>query len=79
MRFDPNNLRPICLLETPKKIFKKILSKRIDKITQESLKIRAWNWAESQGGFTHPPIKILNYALEDAKENKKRFGYYFKT
>jgi exonuclease III len=75
--FDPNNLRPIILLETPRKLLNKIIYLRLCKILKEGNHLQQWNWAGSPGGSTYSPIKLLNYAIEEAKGKKKEMWILF--
>jgi hypothetical protein len=68
---NPLNLRPIALLETPRKIFTKIITNRLAKIIQEYNLLQENNWAGLPGGSTKNPINLLNECREDAIHKNK--------
>jgi exonuclease III len=74
---DINKTRPITLLETCRKIFTKIITKRLSKVMIDNPILNANNWAALPGGRTHDPINILNNVMEEARELKKELWLFF--
>src|SRR4051812_38552532 len=72
-----DKLRPIALLEAPKKLFTKILNNRMVRILTKNQVLSELNWAGLPGGCTRNPINILNKCIEIAKEEKKELWITF--
>jgi hypothetical protein len=66
-----DKLRPIALIETGRRIFSKILTKRIDTVITENRILQENNWAGTTGGTTSKPRIILQNMIEDAQVSKK--------
>lgn len=66
-------------METSKKLFTKIITNWLYSSINQYKLISKSNYADLQGGQTTFPIKILKNLLEDAKEKRKKSGYFFKT
>src|SRR5947199_1842135 len=65
-------IRPITLLEIPRKILMKVLTNRLStKLSVNSNILKDHNYAGLSGKSTHEPIHILNAIMEDARESKK--------
>src|SRR5260364_289177 len=76
--FDLNNVRPIILLETLRKVLSKIIMQRLDQIFKEKGVLNGPNFAVLSGESTEDPIHILNCITEEAREKKKKHGCYFR-
>ena len=74
---DINKTRPITLLETCRKIFTKIITRRLSKVMIDNPILNVNNWAALPGGRTHDPINILNNVMEEAREFKKELWLFF--
>jgi hypothetical protein len=66
-----NNIRPIALIETFKKVVTKIVMKRLAKVFMEKEILRGPNFAGLPGNSTEQPVQILNMIMEEAKEKDK--------
>ena len=67
-----NKMRPITLLECPRKLYIKILTNRLSKILSYNKNVlKDNNFAALPGKSTIEPIHILNNIMEDARENNK--------
>jgi hypothetical protein len=74
---DFNNLRPIALLETPRKLFTKILTNRLGNILRDSKILAHNNWAGLPGENTEHPIIIMENIIEEAREQNKECWILF--
>ena len=63
---DLNLLRPIALLEAPRKILTKIISDRMGATLVKNKILQSNNWAGLPKGNTEQPIIIANNILEEA-------------
>lgn len=70
-------LRPIALLEAPRKLLTKILTDRLGKILLEGKILQHNNWAGLPKGNTEQPIIIANNLLEEAREKGKECWLLF--
>src|SRR5581483_9344841 len=66
-----DKLRPIALIETGRRIFSKIITKRMDAVITTNKILQENNWAGTTGGTTTKPRIILQNMIEDAQVNKK--------
>jgi hypothetical protein len=67
-----SKIRPITLLEIPRKILMKVLTNRLsNKLTNRYDILKDHNYAGLPGKSTQEPIHILNAIMEDARESKK--------
>ena len=65
------NTRPICLLETARKLMTKIMNNRLANILHSHNLLKGNNFAGLPGGSCHTPIHILESILYDATSNNK--------
>src|ERR1044071_4159943 len=72
-----NKRRPIVLLEIFRKVFSKILTKRLLHTLTTHKVLKRNNYTGLLGGSTMEPIRILNMIMEDATANKKDLFIYF--
>src|SRR5579859_3393157 len=71
-------MRPITLLECPRKLLFKILTNRLTKILGKNRNIlEDFNFAALPGSSTIEPINILNNLIEDAREKNKELWIMF--
>jgi hypothetical protein len=66
-----NNIRPIALIETFRKVVTKVITKRLAKVMIEKEILRGPNYAGLPGNSTEQPVHVLNMIMEEAKEKKK--------
>src|SRR4029078_1677085 len=66
-----NNIRPIALIETFRKIVTKIITRRLAKVFVEREILKGPNYAGLPGNSTEQPVHILNMIMEEAKEKNK--------
>ena len=66
-----NNIRPIALIETFRKIVTKVLTKRLARVFIEKEILKGPNYAGLPGNSTEQPVHILNMIMEEAKEKDK--------
>ena len=76
---DLNNTRPITLLETAHKAMIRLLNNRLAKIMVTHRILKGNQFAGLPGTSTFEPIRIVNEIIQDAREKKKKSGFYFKT
>jgi hypothetical protein len=74
---DLDLLRPIALLEAPRKILTKILTDRLGRILLKEEILQPNNWAGLPGGNTEQPIIIANNVLEEARSKGKECWVLF--
>src|ERR1043165_7982000 len=72
-----NKTQPIVLLEVLRKIFCKILTKRLSTTLASHKILKGNNHAGLPGGSTMEPIRSLNMIMEDARNNNKPLYIYF--
>src|SRR3954469_2972634 len=72
-----SKLRPIALLEAPRKLFTKILNDRMTEILTEKKILSELNWAGLPGGSTREPISLLNSCMEHANDTRKELWIVF--
>src|SRR5215213_514058 len=65
------NTRPICLLETARKLMAKIMNNRLAAILHRHNILKGNNYAGLPGGSCHTPVHVLESILFDAKSNNK--------
>jgi hypothetical protein len=65
------NTRPICLLETARKLMTKIMNNRLANILYRFHILKGNNYAGLPGGSCHTPIHILESIIHDASSNNK--------
>ncbi|CAG8646355.1 4203_t:CDS:2 [Cetraspora pellucida] len=63
--YNLNNIRPIALIETFKKLVTKIITRRLAKIFTEREILKEPNYAGLLGNSTEQPIYILNIKIEE--------------
>ena len=66
-----NNIRPIALIETFRKVITKVITKRLAKVFMEREVLKGPNYAGLPGNSTEQPVHILNIIMEEAKEKNK--------
>ena len=66
-----NNIRPIALIETFRKVVTKVITKRLAKVFMEKEILKGPNYAGLPGNSTEQPVHILNMIMEEAKEKDK--------
>ena len=77
--YNLNNIRPIALIKTFRKLVTKVITKRLAKIFIEREILKEPNYAGLPGNSTEQPIHMLNMIIEDAQENTKKYEYFCKT
>ena len=66
-----NNIQPIALIETFRKIVTKIITRRLTKVFVEKEILKGSNYVGLPGNSTEQPVHILNMIMEEAKEKNK--------
>ena len=66
-----NNIQPIALIETFRKVVTKVITKRLAKIFMRKEILRESNYIGFLGNSTEQPVHILNMIMEEAKEKDK--------
>src|SRR6185436_11635181 len=66
-----NNIRPIALIETFRKVVTKSITKRLSKVFMEKEILKGPNYAGLPGNSTEQPVHVLNMIMEEAKEKNK--------
>jgi len=66
-----NNIRPIALIETFRKVVTKVVTRRLAKVFTEKEILKGPNYAGLPGNSTEQPVHILNMIMEEAKEKSK--------
>jgi len=66
-----NNIRPIALIETFRKVVTKVITKRLAKVFMEKEVLKGPNYAGLPGNSTEQPVHILNMIMEEAKKKNK--------
>src|SRR5688572_12306102 len=74
---DINKTRPIVLLEIFRKIFSKIITRRLSQTLVTHKILKGNNYAGLLGGSTFEPIHTMNMLMEDACINNKIMYIYF--
>jgi hypothetical protein len=69
--YNLNNIRPIALIETFRKVVTKVLTRRLAKVFTEKEILKGPNYAGLPGNSTEQPVHILNMIMEEAKEKGK--------
>jgi hypothetical protein len=69
--YNLNNIRPIALIETFRKLVTKVVTKRLAKIFTEREILKGPNYAGLPGNSTEQPIHMLNMIMEEAQEKNK--------
>src|SRR5579859_3598277 len=73
-----SKIRPIILLECPRKLLFKILTNRLTKILSKNRNILGdFNFVALPGSSTIEPINILNNLIEDTREKNKELWIMF--
>src|SRR6266487_6612800 len=62
---DLDNLRPIALLETPRKLFTRIMTQRLGGALVKNDILAHNNWAGLPGGSTEHPIIVMENVIEE--------------
>ena len=75
--FNLNNIRPITLIETFRKMGTKIITKWLSKVFIERNILEGPNFAGLPGNSTESLVHILNMLIENAKEEKKEMWILF--
>src|SRR6185295_1237426 len=70
--FSLNNICPIALIETFRKVVMKVITKRLAKVFIEKEVLKGPNYASLLGNSTEQPVYILNMIMEEAKEKNKK-------
>ena len=66
-----NNTRPICLLDTARKLMTRIMNKRLGNILLSHNVLKGKNYAGLPGSNCDTPIAILESIIHDAENNNK--------
>src|SRR5260363_218333 len=66
-----NNIRPIALIETFRKVVTKVITRRLAKVFVEREMLKGPNYAGLPGNSTEQLVHILNMIIEEAKEKNK--------
>ena len=66
-----NNIWPIALIETFRKVVTKVITKRLAKVFMKKEVLKGPNYAGLPGNSTEQPVHILNMIMEEAKEKNK--------
>src|SRR6185295_6072279 len=66
-----NNIRPIALIETFRKVVTKVITKRLAKVFMKKEILKELNYAGLPGNSTEQPVHILNMIMKEAKEKDK--------
>ena len=61
-----NNIRPIALIETFRKVVTKVLTKRLTKVLMRREILKGPNFAGLPGNSTEQPVHILNIMIKEA-------------
>ena len=61
-----NNIRPIALIKTFRKVVTKVLTKRLTKVLMRREILKGPNFAGLPGNSTEQPVHILNMMMEEA-------------
>src|SRR5260364_279498 len=72
-----NNIRPIALIETFRKVVTKVITRRLTKVFVEREILKGPNFAGLPGNSTEQLVHILNMIMEEAKEKKKEAWILF--
>ena len=67
-----NNIRPIALIETFRKVVTKVITKRLAKVFMEKEVLKEPNYAGLPRNSTEQPVHILNMIMKEAKEKNKK-------
>src|SRR4051795_8053341 len=65
------NTRPICLIETARKLMTKIMTNRLAKILSVHKALKGNNYTSLPGGSCHIPIHVLESIIHDSTTNDK--------
>lgn len=65
------NTRPICLIETARKLMTKIMTNRLASILHRNHILKGNNYAGLPGGSCHTPIYVLESIIHDSSSNDK--------
>lgn len=65
------NTRPITLLEVPRKVMMKILTKRLSKILSENKVLQGYQYAGLPFKSTFEPLRIINEIIQHSNERDK--------
>src|SRR6185295_15584318 len=66
-----NNIRPIALIETFRKVVTKVITKRLAKVFLKREVLKGPNYTGLLGNSTEQPVYVLNMIMEEAKEKNK--------
>src|SRR5579883_1560600 len=69
-RLEISNLRPICLIDTMRKIFTKILTNRLEEYVRELDILKGNNCSILKRTSTRTPIATIRHILDQAKYHK---------